>query len=181
MRKAYDEYWYKLMALYHVQEKRIPVTVRYDGEDITGYVTIVDVRDDTFTIEMPEEFDMEDLNINLVTEIDDDILPEFADGESVSIWVDDVRTAPDGYFWTKSVYETIALIEKAEKEGADIRLIDLDHDLGGFAQFGGDAIKILDYLVEKGRFYPVRLHTANPVGRQNMEREIRRYWPDGQQ
>lgn len=25
-------------------------------------------------------------------------------------------------------------------------------------------------------YYPVKLHTMNPVGRENMQREIDRYW-----
>ena len=94
----------------------------------------------------------------------------------MKIWLDDVRQVPDGYVWTKSVNETIKLIEKAESDGETIELLDLDHDLGDYAPDGGDAIKLLDYLVENEKFYPVRLHTANPVGMDNMARMIRRYW-----
>ena len=97
--------------------------------------------------------------------------------EDVKIWVDDIREVPKGYVGTKSVDETIRLIEKIEKEGGKIGLLDLDHDLGDYAQFGGDAIKILDYLAEHEKFYSVKIHTANPVGRANMERMIKRYWP----
>lgn len=42
--------------------------------------------------------------------------------------------------------------------------------------FGKHGIKLLDWLVENKRFYPIRLHTMNPVGRENMLRMIRRYW-----
>lgn len=49
-------------------------------------------------------------------------------------------------------------------------LLDLDHDAGDYACEGGDYIKILDWLEATGRNFPVRLHTANPVGRQNMMR-----------
>lgn len=94
----------------------------------------------------------------------------------MKIWVDDVRPVPDGYVGTKSVNETIKLIEKAEKEGTDIELLDLDHDLGDYAADGGDAIKILDFLAERETYYPIKIHTANPVGRENMERMIRRFW-----
>lgn len=94
----------------------------------------------------------------------------------MKIWVDDVRPVPAGYVGTKSVNETIALIEKVEADGANIELLDLDHDLGDYASDGGDAIKILDYLAERETFYPVQIHTANPVGRANMERTINRYW-----
>ena len=76
----------------------------------------------------------------------------------------------------KSVNETIALIEKAEADGANIELLDLDHDLGDYASDGGDVIKILEYLAERETLYPVQIHTANPVGRANMERSINRYW-----
>ncbi|MGN0169154.1 MAG: cyclic-phosphate processing receiver domain-containing protein [Lachnospiraceae bacterium] len=94
----------------------------------------------------------------------------------MKIWVDDLRTVPDGYVGTKSVNETIKIIENAEKDGVMIELIDLDHDLGDYASDGGDAIRILDYLVERGTYYPIDIHTANPVGRANMERMIQRYW-----
>ena len=94
----------------------------------------------------------------------------------VKIWVDDIRPVPAGYEGTKSVDETIALIEEIESAGGIVELLDLDHDLGDYAQFGGDAIKILDYLAERETFYPIAIHTANPVGRANMERMIERYW-----
>lgn len=100
----------------------------------------------------------------------------FYTNKKVKIWVDDIRPVPSGYEGTKSVQETIALIEEIEAAGGEIELLDLDHDLGDYARFGGDAIKILDYLAERGTFYTIRIHTANPVGRANMERMIERYW-----
>ena len=100
----------------------------------------------------------------------------FYTNKKVKIWVDDIRPVPSGYEGTKSVRETIALIEEIEAAGGEIELLDLDHDLGDYARFGGDAIKILDYLAERGTFYPIIIHTANPVGRANMERMIERYW-----
>lgn len=96
---------------------------------------------------------------------------------AVKIWVDDIRPVPKGYEGTKSVNETIALIEEIETEGGEVELLDLDHDLGDYAQYGGDAIKILDYLAERETYYPIAIHTANPVGRANMERMLERYWP----
>ena len=32
------------------------------------------------------------------------------------------------------------------------------------------------WLAERETFYPVEIHTANPVGRTNMERILARYW-----
>ena len=94
----------------------------------------------------------------------------------MKIWVDDIRPIPEGYVGTKSVNETIQLIIEAENKGTIIELIDLDHDLCCYAADGGDAIKILDFLAERETYYPIRIHTANPVGRANMERMIQRYW-----
>ena len=94
----------------------------------------------------------------------------------MKIWLDDIREAPEGYEAAKSVNEAVTLIENAEKDNKKIEVLDLDHDLGDYYKNGGDGIKLLDWLAERGTFYPVRLHTANPVGRANMERMITRYW-----
>ena len=84
-----------------------------------------------------------------------------------------LRSAPNGYVHCHSVNEAIELI-KATKE--PIELLDLDHDLGDYAFGGGDGIKLLDYLAETEQYYPVKLHTMNPVDRENMQRLINRYW-----
>lgn len=95
----------------------------------------------------------------------------------IKIWVDDIRPVPTGYVGAKSVNEAIALIEEIERNAGSIVVIDLDHDLGDYAAGGGDAIKLLDYLAAREKFYPIAFHTANPVGRANMERMVRRFWP----
>lgn len=94
----------------------------------------------------------------------------------MKIWLDDLRPAPQGYESVKSVNEAICLILETEKGGETIEVIDLDHDLGDYYSDGGDAIKLLDWLAERETFYPLEIHTANPVGRANMERMIARYW-----
>ena len=91
----------------------------------------------------------------------------------MKVWLDDLRPAPEGYIWCKSVNEAKRIIVSAEKS---ISVIDCDHDLGDFAYDGGDGIKLLDWLAERETFYPVEIHTANPVGRANMERILARYW-----
>ncbi len=97
-------------------------------------------------------------------------------GKTINIWVDDIRPVPDGFIGTKSVDETIELIIEIESQEGVIGIIDLDHDLGEYSIYGGDAIKILDFLAECETFYPIGIHTANPVGRANMERMIERHW-----
>lgn len=94
----------------------------------------------------------------------------------MKLWVDDLRPAPAQYVTAKSVNEAIRLILEAEENHVEIEVLDLDHDLGDYCKDGGDAIKLLDWLAERGTLYQVRIHTANPVGRANMERMINRYW-----
>lgn len=91
----------------------------------------------------------------------------------MKIWLDDIRPAPEGYIWCKSVNSAKKVIESAR---GVISLLDIDHDLGDYAYDGGDGIKLLDWLVETQRFYPIHIHTMNPVGKENMIRLIRSYW-----
>ena len=95
----------------------------------------------------------------------------------MKLWVDDVRPAPEGYVWCKSVNEAKAEIKHIEcsiyiGEAEAIELIDIDHDAGDYAQYGGDYIKLLDWLEETGRNYPIRIHSMNIVGALNMRRII---------
>ena len=97
----------------------------------------------------------------------------------MKLWVDDVRPAPEGYVHKHDVYTAKAYIEFCEKEAErypkfKIELIDIDHDAGDYAQFGGDYICLLDWLEETGRNYPIRIHSMNPVGVANMRRIIQR-------
>lgn len=120
----------------------------------------------------------------------------------MKLWIDDLRLAPEGYTWCKSVEEAKMEILKMEQQQKmfyeealyrlkcmdkygyhkmlemsnrrEIELIDIDHDAGRFAQFGGDYIKLLDWLEETGRNYPIRIHSANAVGVLNMRRIIQR-------
>ena len=96
--------------------------------------------------------------------------------EHIKIWLDDIREAPDGYFHCRSVNEAVGRIVKCEEEHTVTDVIDCNHDLGDYAGDGGDGIKLIDWLAERETYYPVALHTMNPVGRENMQREIERYW-----
>lgn len=92
----------------------------------------------------------------------------------MKLWIDDVRPAPEGYCLAYSVFEAEAVICLAEHLGVEVELIDIDHDAGDYAQFGGDYINLLNWLEETGRNYPIRIHSMNPVGVQNMRRIIER-------
>ena len=93
----------------------------------------------------------------------------------MKLWLDDVRPAPDGYEYIAcSVSAAKVMIQSAEELGVKLELLDCDHDLGDQAQYGGDGIKLLDWLEETDRNYPIRIHSMNPIGRENMRRIIKR-------
>lgn len=94
----------------------------------------------------------------------------------MKIWLDDVRVAPQGYVWCRSVNSCKETILAAEQNGEEIESLDLDHDMGDYFPDGGDAISLIDWLVERDTVYPITLHTANPVGRANMQRAIDAYY-----
>ena len=91
----------------------------------------------------------------------------------MKLWIDDVRPAPGDMFhewaWCRSVNVAKTIIEVQEKVNKPVELIDIDHDAGDYAVDGGDYIKLLDWLEETGRNYPIRIHSMNVVGRMNME------------
>ena len=106
------------------------------------------------------------------------------------LWLDDVRPAPEGYWRILCVNEAKFVIEMTErrysngerfllegkkiKHALPIELIDIDYDAGDFVRGGGDYIKLLDWLEETGRNYPIHIHSQNPVGVQNMRAIIER-------
>lgn len=93
----------------------------------------------------------------------------------LKIWVDDVRPAPEGYIWLKSVNEVKKyLADPHILCNYEISLIDLDHDAGDYAKDGGDYIRILDYLEIVGYNGNLRIHSMNPVGVQNMRNIIQK-------
>ena len=97
----------------------------------------------------------------------------------MKLWIDGTRPAPEGYVWCKSVNEakdTILMLElyATVDECYKVELIDLDHDAGDYAGEGGDYIRLLDWLEETKRNYPIRIHSMNVVGVENMRRIIRR-------
>ena len=104
----------------------------------------------------------------------------------MKLWIDDVRQAPNMYVWIKSVDEAKECIEFLEEQlakvstelrrysGNNIEVIDIDHDAGDYSRFGGDYIRLLDWLEETGRNYPIHLHSMNPAGVANMRAIIER-------
>ena len=103
----------------------------------------------------------------------------------LKLWIDDVRPAPEGYDkWAHSINEAKQLILEweefyrriAENFGQEwkIELIDIDYDAGDYVSDGGDYIKLLNWLEETGRNYPIHIHTDNAVTREHMRAIIER-------
>lgn len=101
----------------------------------------------------------------------------------MKLWIDDVRPAPEGYVWCKSVNEAIKAIVDTEEYAKiprmfdcnfSITLLNIDHDAGDYVFDGGDYIKLLDWLEETGRDYPIHIHSQNIVGVENMRAIIQR-------
>lgn len=92
----------------------------------------------------------------------------------MKLWLDDVRPAPEGWDWIRSVNHAKYTIEHYEARNVEIEFLSLDHDAGEFYTDGGDYIRLLDWLEETGRNYPIHIHSMNPVGVANMRAIIER-------
>ena len=90
----------------------------------------------------------------------------------MKLWIDDIRPAPEGYLPFRTVNDALRYI----RWNSDyIEVIDLDHDAGDCAKEGGDYINVLREMNRLTRVHKMdfshikfRLHSANPVGVQNM-------------
>ena len=92
----------------------------------------------------------------------------------MKIWVDDVRPAPNGYIWFKTVNQVIDFLLMHNDE---VDLLDLDHDASiDYVSDGGNYIKILDFLEKTfpNIQWKIHIHSMNPVGVENMRRIIQR-------
>lgn len=97
--------------------------------------------------------------------------------ENARIWLDDVRECPSGFVWFRSVdgFVNWCLHCHVGMDFSDVDVVDADHDAGEYAAFGGDYVRAFDWLEANGaRNVTVRVHSMNPVGRENVERLVRR-------
>lgn len=94
----------------------------------------------------------------------------------MKLWIDDVRPAPEGYVWAKSVHEgkIYCCQHLSPDKVLHIEAMSLDHDSGDYHSMGGDYIELLKWLEEKqyteNWIIPTifQIHSQNPVGRENM-------------
>lgn len=93
----------------------------------------------------------------------------------MKLWIDANQPAPDGYIWAKSVNEAKWILYGRMITNQPIELVDMNHDAGEFASEGGDYIELLNWFEEYMIcYFPIRIHSQNPVGIANMKRIIER-------
>lgn len=92
----------------------------------------------------------------------------------MKIFLDDIRDAPDSsWHVARSVLDAVYFFWQAQSRGWNVTLISLDHDLGE-GPTGYDLMKWFEERAFKGLAVPLayEIHSANPVGRKNMEAAI---------
>jgi hypothetical protein len=100
----------------------------------------------------------------------------FNSDDKLRVWLDDDlvdRRAPDGWVHLRTAREVCLLLLTG-----NVCELSLDNDLHGDTEFG-QGFQVIDFLEEMhalGRpLWPkegIRLHTANPSGRERMERSF---------
>jgi hypothetical protein len=94
----------------------------------------------------------------------------------VKLWVDDLRDPPKGWWWAQTSAAAIDALwmNHPDTIGGRFEEISLDHDLGG-----DDTTRPVVLWMIENNVWPakIRVHTANPVGREWLEGMIARYRP----
>lgn len=88
----------------------------------------------------------------------------------INVYLDDLRPCPQGFVLARNVKEAFDVMD-----GKEIGIISLDHDLGmedgKILPTGYDFVKM---ICEQGvKCDEIYLHTANPVGRENMYQTLK--------
>ena len=83
----------------------------------------------------------------------------------LNLWLDDIRIPDKSYIWVKSFKQFKKEIIESFPD-----FISFDHDLGS-GPTGYDCAKwLLTYCIEYNKSLPnFKVHSANPVGRHNIE------------
>lgn len=96
----------------------------------------------------------------------------------MKVWLDDVRPKPDEFdIWITNAATAINVIRTG-----GVMVISLDHDLGDpDAKTGYDVACAIEEGAYRGTIPPleIRVHSANPVGRKNIEacvQKCKKYW-----
>jgi len=89
----------------------------------------------------------------------------------MNLYLDDLRDPPEGWEVSKSAFDTMVCLLSGK-----VDILSLDHDLGDRKPTGYDLVR----RMVKKNIWPNKgfiLHTANPIGRENMKQLIEKYSP----
>ena len=88
----------------------------------------------------------------------------------MKLWIDDIRPAPEGWYWANTVAEGLGILTGPEF----VSEVSFDHDMGGDMT----TRPIVMHLAEHGGWPPVcRVHSQNNVGREWIEGMVNYYGP----
>lgn len=96
----------------------------------------------------------------------------------MKLWLDDIRPPPDStWTWAKSSAVAIGLLSTE-----DITHISFDHDLGA-GKDGYFVARLIEFFANAGVLPRLKwtVHSANPVGRANIEAAMRKaeyFWSE---
>ena len=90
----------------------------------------------------------------------------------MKLWLDDIRTAPEGWVWVKTYQQAIRCLR-----GGEVDEISFDYDLG-YKMTGCDVAKWIDDKVRTDGFRMPewKIHAENKVGRDKIEKVMRSAW-----
>ncbi len=89
----------------------------------------------------------------------------------MKVYLDDVRTPPDGWFLTRTAPETVEVLENNK-----VTHLSLDHDLGeepGVGN-GNDVLIWIEEQVALNGYHPpvIDIHSSNPAARLKMNAAV---------
>jgi hypothetical protein len=103
----------------------------------------------------------------------------------MKLWIDDIRPPPDdSWTWAQESGVAMGIVALALSNDLPVKIISFDHDLGG-----DDTAMPVAKMIEEGAYRGVlrppqwRIHSANPVGRMNLEAALTsadRLWAEHQ-
>ena len=92
----------------------------------------------------------------------------------MKLWIDDCRVPPQNGNWTTWAKTFDEAMRYIRVNWYDITDISFDHDLGHNCKTGYDILCVIEKECADGRYFTgnLHIHSANPVGRKNMEAVI---------
>ncbi len=94
----------------------------------------------------------------------------------MKLWLDDIRPAPNGWFWSPNAEDAMNILRAFREE---ITHMSFDHDLGDTSIPEKTGYTVALWMAEH-EIWPTEectVHSANPVGARRIQGVIDRYGP----